>query len=91
MNKHNLLKLAEATHDLIAEATTHEKLELLSSLAVEVKAVLDFNDNHYHNVHPDLGLDLVEFAQLKRDGIAAEAKKFGDETVQTIEDLRAED
>jgi hypothetical protein len=71
MNKHNLLKVAEATRDLVAEATSHEELEALADLALGAKKVLDLS-----GLQLDIGQDLLEFAQLKRDGEKEQAGRF---------------
>jgi len=62
-NRETLLKLAHATHELIDGETDRLKLAGLSSLAVEVKQVLDSS-----GISDDLGTELLEFAQMKRDG-----------------------
>jgi len=85
MNKQNILKLTEAAHDLVADATSKEELEALAELALGAKQVLD-----YSSLHTDLGQDLLEFAQLKRDGYADQANKFSGMVQDELKQLKAQ-
>jgi hypothetical protein len=81
MNKQNLLQLAEATQALVTEATSPQELGLVAGLALKVKNVLDNS-----NIHPDLGLELLEFAQLKESQAKGEVE--ADPGVDPVKDAQ---
>lgn len=83
MDKSTLVGLAEVTYRLVDQADDSATLTRLAKVALEVKQLLDDA-----NIEEDLGTDLLEFAQLKRDGNEVGTNKFRDSARELLESAR---
>lgn len=71
MEEKNLWALAATLFKLIDQANTREEIAALSQLMHNAATLFDdYHNLHPNMLHPDLGLELSEFADLKDDYLA---------------------
>lgn len=67
-NVKDLVVAARSLYESAMREEGEEKLELLRRQAVELKPLLDTTFEKEGSLHPDLGLTLLLFIELKKDG-----------------------
>jgi hypothetical protein len=85
--KLDLIKLARVLYESALHEEDKERLELHRKLAVEAKQLFDDTYEQDHTLHPDLGLELLLFIELKKEGKSEEAETDHLEALKIIEDL----
>ncbi len=72
LERKTLLSVARGTKELIDQANTPEEIKLVKALA---SAVADFN--YEIELHPDLAIELIEYANFKDSDIRGQLRTTG--------------
>lgn len=84
----NLAQLARALLNSASQEDDPERLELHRHIALKLKQILDKTANQDKLLSPDLGLELLLFIELKRDG-NTEAKFDRQEVMEILAGIEA--
>lgn len=82
----DLVMVARAIYESAVHEEDKKRLELHRHLAVEAAALIDEAIEKDGILHPDLGLELLLFIELKEDG-NSEAEPYRKQVLSLLEDL----
>jgi len=85
----DLVRLARALYESALHEEDRERLELHRLVAVELAQLLNEAINKDDTLHPDLGLELILFIELKRDG-NEQAERDSAEVAEILASLESE-